>query len=138
MSDDQGGKKPKPEGLPPSLTYDVGYGKPPTQKRFKPGQSGNPRGRPKAQASMAQSLSKAVYRNIKITESGAVKSITALDAMMLNMTTRALRGDMQAMKLLTNLMADYKVSAEPQPARELIIRFVEPDAAKIAEWEKES
>jgi len=27
--------------------YDVGYGKPPAHSRFKPGQSGNPRGRPK-------------------------------------------------------------------------------------------
>lgn len=27
--------------------YEVGYGKPPTSTRFKPGESGNPRGRPK-------------------------------------------------------------------------------------------
>ena len=27
--------------------YEIGYGKPPKQTRFKPGQSGNPRGRPK-------------------------------------------------------------------------------------------
>ena len=26
---------------------DVGYGKPPRSRRFKPGQSGNPKGRPK-------------------------------------------------------------------------------------------
>ena len=28
-------------------SYDVGYGKPPASTRFKPGQSGNPKGRPK-------------------------------------------------------------------------------------------
>lgn len=32
---------------PESSDYDVGYGKPPGGTRFKPGQSGNPRGRPK-------------------------------------------------------------------------------------------
>lgn len=32
---------------PPASDYEVGYGKPPQQTRFKPGQSGNPRGRPK-------------------------------------------------------------------------------------------
>ena len=34
---------------PPSPTggeYDVGYGRPPAHARFKPGKSGNPRGRP--------------------------------------------------------------------------------------------
>lgn len=29
--------------------YEVGYGKPPKENRFKPGQSGNPRGRPRKQ-----------------------------------------------------------------------------------------
>lgn len=29
--------------------YDVGYAKPPVGTRFKPGQSGNPKGRPRGQ-----------------------------------------------------------------------------------------
>ena len=33
--------------LPPPPKYEVGYGKPPAGTRFKPGQSGNPAGRPK-------------------------------------------------------------------------------------------
>ena len=37
MSGGDGGKK----------THEVGYGKPPKAHRFKPGRSGNPRGRPK-------------------------------------------------------------------------------------------
>jgi hypothetical protein len=32
---------------PRQSTYDVGYGKPPADTSFKPGQSGNPKGRPK-------------------------------------------------------------------------------------------
>ncbi len=36
------GKDKSPSG------YQVGYGKPPAQTRFKQGQSGNPNGRPKA------------------------------------------------------------------------------------------
>ena len=31
--------------------YEVGYGKPPKSKRFKPGASGNPKGRPKGKKS---------------------------------------------------------------------------------------
>src|SRR5215204_603382 len=40
--------KPRKAGkLPPSSKYEVGYGKPPAETRFKPGESGNPRGGPK-------------------------------------------------------------------------------------------
>ncbi len=33
--------------LVPPRDYEVGYGKPPSRTRFRSGQSGNPRGRPK-------------------------------------------------------------------------------------------
>ena len=43
MSDE----KMQPE-VPSANSYEVGYGKPPQQAQFKKGQSGNPKGRPKA------------------------------------------------------------------------------------------
>ena len=44
-----GGKKNRADNtaLVPRPGYEVGNGKPPEHSRFKPGQSGNPRGRPK-------------------------------------------------------------------------------------------
>nr|WP_306262013.1 DUF5681 domain-containing protein [Pararhizobium sp. IMCC21322] len=33
--------------LPDNADYEVGYAKPPQSSRFKPGMSGNPKGRPK-------------------------------------------------------------------------------------------
>ena len=42
------GRKKKPgKELTAKPGYEVGYGKPPKDTRFKPGQSGNPSGRPK-------------------------------------------------------------------------------------------
>ena len=35
--------------------YEVGYGKPPKHSRFRPGKSGNPKGRPKGSKNKAQS-----------------------------------------------------------------------------------
>jgi hypothetical protein len=40
----------------PSETDTVGYKRPPSKTRFKPGQSGNPRGRPKRQVDMSSAL----------------------------------------------------------------------------------
>ena len=42
--DDDDDEKPK---IPPTGLYDVGYGKPPVEHQFKPGESGNVNGRPK-------------------------------------------------------------------------------------------
>ena len=36
--------------------YAVGYGKPPQHSRFKPGRSGNPKGRPKGQPTASETF----------------------------------------------------------------------------------
>src|SRR4051812_111432 len=41
---------------PPTVPYAVGYGRPPVQTRFRPGQSGNRRGRPKGARNLASEL----------------------------------------------------------------------------------
>lgn len=49
-------------------SYDVGYGKPPVASRFKPGQSGNPRGRPKNARNVRTLLAAALAQRITIRE----------------------------------------------------------------------
>ena len=48
-SEDNAGSIPEDKGRGSAKAgYEVGYGKPPQHSRFKPGQSGNPKGRPKS------------------------------------------------------------------------------------------
>ena len=47
MTADFDDKQSDGEDPPGKANYDVGYGKPPAEHRFKKGQSGNPRGRPR-------------------------------------------------------------------------------------------
>jgi hypothetical protein len=54
----------------PSETDTVGYKRPPSKTRFKPGQSGNPRGRPKRQVDMSSALNKEFNDKIVVTELG--------------------------------------------------------------------
>ena len=49
-------------GLDERKTEQVGYGKPPKLTRFKPGQSGNPRGRPRGALNMATVLERTLRR----------------------------------------------------------------------------
>ena len=57
--------------------YEVGYGKPPKQHRFKKGQSGNPRGRPKGAKSSKSTLPEERLKDIVLEE--ADRTITVRD-----------------------------------------------------------
>lgn len=48
-------------------TYDVGYGKPPTTHQFKPGKSGNPRGRPKGSRNVVTEITDVFFSTVTLT-----------------------------------------------------------------------
>src|SRR5581483_2766479 len=54
----------KPDKGPPKGA--VGYGRPPKQHQFKPGQSGNPKGRPKGAPTLQEIMAKEATKHIKI------------------------------------------------------------------------
>ena len=57
-------------------SYDVGFGKPPKNSRFKPGQSGNPKGRPKGAKGLRTELKEELSERISVTEGGSVASLS--------------------------------------------------------------
>ena len=54
--------------LAPPRDYEVGYGKPPSHTRFKPGESGNPRGRPRGSRNAQPSFSEERIKTLIIEE----------------------------------------------------------------------
>jgi len=85
-----------------SRTYDVGYARPPRAHRFKPGRSGNPKGRPKGAKNEETILNNLLNRRIEIRQAGRTRKITVLEAMLLKFAEEALKGDAKAATFLLN------------------------------------
>lgn len=82
--------------------YPVGYGRPPTHTRFKPGQSGNPKGRPKGAKNEATIWRDIFARKVSIRDRGQVRKVSLLEAMLLKYTERALNGEAKAADFVLN------------------------------------
>jgi len=80
--------------------YRVGFGKPPKDKRFVKGRSGNPDGRPKGSQNPATILDKACRERVQITTNGKTRYISKFKATMLQLTNKAASGDIRAIKEL--------------------------------------
>ena len=80
----------------PKQPYEVGYGKPPADTRFKPGTSGNPTGRPKGSLNLATAVNRAMKEKVTIVENGRRKSVSKLDAAVKGLVNRAVKGDARA------------------------------------------
>jgi len=80
--------------------YEVGYGKPPTQTRFRKGQSGNPAGRPRGSKNLATLFETELGERIAVSENGRRKRITKQQAMVKHVVNKALSGDSRLLQLL--------------------------------------
>jgi len=81
----------------------VGYGRPPVAKQFKPGQSGNPRGRKKGVKNVASIFNEALYRPVKIRTTGGVKTLPRIKAIVEVIMNKALAGDTAAVSRIVEL-----------------------------------
>jgi hypothetical protein len=71
----------------------VGYGSPPRETRFKPGQSGNPKGRPRRVPTFRAALEKVLAEPIELRQGKRLQRVSKLDALARTTVDRALKGD---------------------------------------------
>ena len=78
--------------------YEVGFGKPPSHSRFIKGKSGNPKGRPKGSKNLATIFHKIGNERVTVTENGRSRAVTKKEAIVLQLTNKALSGNLPAMR----------------------------------------
>ena len=93
--------------------YEVGYGKPPRHTRFKKGQSGNPRGRPKGSKNLTTLLGEALNEPVIVAENGGRRKITMREAIIKQLVKRSATADLRAIKILLDMVRDIEGQIEP-------------------------
>jgi hypothetical protein len=123
-----------------SLKYAVGYGRPPKATQFKPGQSGNARGRPRGPRTIGAILREVIGQKIPVTEGSKARRLPVLEVMLRRLVNEAMKNDPKAMKLLISLVERYseapdleahldQLLADDQAILEEYLEGALPDAA---------
>lgn len=119
--------------------YKVGYKKPPEHTRFKPGQSGNLRGRRGQRSTdMVSGLTEALSTPVTLREGARTRRVSTIEALFYRMRQQALNGDPSAYDMLMQAavgcgLVKPAAQADPNP-RQGGILLVPDQATNIEEW----
>ena len=93
--------------------FEIGYGKPPRHTQFKPGQSGNTKGRPKGARGLKTDLREELSERVSITENGKTRKISKQQLLIKSLVAQAAKGNVRAAdKILSLLMQIFGVEDE--------------------------
>lgn len=115
--------------------YEVGRGKPPIATRFKPGQSGNPKGRPARAPDLTTRIGKKLTTKRSVVISGNRVELPVEEILLERLIERAAKGDV---KLLLFLLAEAQKYREGQANAKASEwrRYSKEEIAKMTEQER--
>ena len=97
--------------------YEVGYKKPPAHTRWQPGQSGNPRGRPKRERDFDKLIDQELGQTLRINENGQSRVLTKREIIIKGLVNDAMKGDARARRMIMPILMNQQTAEtfEPDP-----------------------
>ena len=88
----------------------VGYRRPPVNRQFKPGQSVNPRGKPKGSKNFPTMFAEAMSRPVTVRDKkGKIRTLSKQELMVEVMVNKALAGDPKAFAMVVQFADKFEV-----------------------------
>jgi|SRR5580692_8857350 hypothetical protein len=85
----------------------VGFKKTPRHTRFRKGQSGNPKGRPKGRKNYRTRFLEIIDEKVTVNENGRRRKLPKFDVAVRQATNQAVTGDPRGMKMLLELYRQF-------------------------------
>ena len=95
--------------------YPIGFKKPPKHTQFKPGESGNPKGRPKGVKNLATDLQEELEQFVVVHEGDQTLKVTKQRAMLKSLFAKAMKGETRASSALISLIIGLEHSKDKSP-----------------------
>jgi Family of unknown function (DUF5681) len=86
--------------IPRPSDYVVGYGKPPKEGQFGPGNNANPKGRPRHRKEPEPAIFRVLEEKLVVVERGKRRRLPAEEIILLKQRAKAMGGDVRAAKFL--------------------------------------
>ncbi len=106
--------------------YEVGYGKPPEKSQFKPGQSGNSKGRPKGSKNLKTLVGKELNDNVDIREGGRPKVVSKRDVVAKQLVKKGMEGHDRSIETILKLDDELERMANAEQAAAEASELAEP------------
>lgn len=111
--------------------YAVGNKRPPKHSRFKPGQSGNPAGRPKGSTNLNTKFDKELRKTVLVTKNGKPTKMTKGDVIVAQLVDSSMKGDVRTAAIVLRfaeevsvpIMAQGDPAEIPMPNKEALKRI---------------
>ena len=106
----------------------VGYKKPPTHSRFKPGQSGNRTGRPKGAFTAKGLFRKVMNEKLTVTDKGRLRKLPSAQLVFIALRNKVMKGDLKAIQLWLELAVKWELDDVKSLGGVFRIEFVDHKA----------